>query len=292
MGETNKLRIVIATAAAEWSGMVSAEICRENVELVGVLLDVGASRPRKKKSPEERLTLWMHLRLAWRMPQVYAKRLAAKLGWKSQTVYARLRRKEDRLLRECLRWTGREYAAELIRHRRFPRLEEVAAWFGAPFHRVDNINSEESARILRELQPDVVCALGTRIVKSHLLQIPRLGFLNGHSALLPRYRGGTSEFWQLVRGERTTGVTVHWMAPELDRGDIVTQDQWPIHRHTDHFRLRIVSQFGRLDTWRRAIRAVAAGRAGVPQGESDEPTFRRPSAVQVYRYYVHGEPPY
>jgi methionyl-tRNA formyltransferase len=60
------------------------------------------------------------------------------------------------------------------------------------------------------------------------LELPRLGCLNVHSALLPKYRGMLPTFWALLNGEPETGVTVHRMVEGIDGGDIILQRRVPI----------------------------------------------------------------
>jgi methionyl-tRNA formyltransferase len=61
-----------------------------------------------------------------------------------------------------------------------------------------------------------------------LLAVPRLGAINLHGALLPRYQGLLPSFWVLAKGEAETGVTVHWMDEAIDHGDILLQERFPI----------------------------------------------------------------
>ncbi|MCL6449822.1 MAG: methionyl-tRNA formyltransferase [Acetobacteraceae bacterium] len=78
---------------------------------------------------------------------------------------------------------------------------------------------------LRSLQPDVgvVVAYG-RILPAAVLSLPRLGCINLHASLLPRYRGAAPIQWALINGERETGVTVAHLVRELDAGDIILQE--------------------------------------------------------------------
>lgn len=79
----------------------------------------------------------------------------------------------------------------------------------------------EIAGELTALQPDlaVVVAYG-RLLKADVLAIPRLGSLNAHFSLLPKYRGAAPVQWSLVRGETKTGVTLFWLDEGMDTGPI------------------------------------------------------------------------
>ena len=61
------------------------------------------------------------------------------------------------------------------------------------------------------------------MIKPPILDIPPAGCLNLHGSLLPKYRGRCPINWVLVNGEKETGVTLHYMTPKPDDGDIVCQ---------------------------------------------------------------------
>lgn len=77
---------------------------------------------------------------------------------------------------------------------------------------------------IRDLAPEliVVAAYG-RILPEDILQAPKLGCINVHSSLLPKYRGAAPINWAILNGETETGVTIMHMAAELDAGDIIAQ---------------------------------------------------------------------
>jgi methionyl-tRNA formyltransferase len=82
---------------------------------------------------------------------------------------------------------------------------------------------------LRELAPDliVVAAYG-KILPKALLELPRLGCVNVHASLLPRYRGAAPIQWAIARGETETGVTLMQMEEGLDTGPMLAQARAPI----------------------------------------------------------------
>jgi methionyl-tRNA formyltransferase len=85
---------------------------------------------------------------------------------------------------------------------------------------------------LRELAPDliVVAAYG-QILPAAILELPRLGCLNVHTSLLPKYRGAAPIQWALLDGESETGVTIMKMDAGLDTGAILTQRATPIEEN-------------------------------------------------------------
>ena len=80
----------------------------------------------------------------------------------------------------------------------------------------------EALALVRELNPDltVVAAYG-RILPEDILETPRLGSINVHSSILPKYRGAAPINWAILNGDDVTGVTIMYMAKELDAGDII-----------------------------------------------------------------------
>jgi methionyl-tRNA formyltransferase len=95
---------------------------------------------------------------------------------------------------------------------------------GIPVYQPPKIRSEENRPLIQSLGPDfiVVVAFG-QILPPWLLQAPRLGPVNVHASLLPRYRGAAPVVWALVNGERVTGVTTMLMDEHLDTGPILLQ---------------------------------------------------------------------
>jgi methionyl-tRNA formyltransferase len=79
----------------------------------------------------------------------------------------------------------------------------------------------EIASQLASLAPDlaIVVAYG-RLLKSEILSTAKLGFMNVHFSLLPKYRGAAPVQWALARGETQTGVTLFWLDEGMDTGPI------------------------------------------------------------------------
>jgi len=82
---------------------------------------------------------------------------------------------------------------------------------------------------VEKLIPDVIVVAGYHLrIPNRILNLPRLGILNVHLSLLPRYRGPSPWKWAILRGETKTGVTVHVMTPRFDQGAILAQKECPI----------------------------------------------------------------
>jgi len=90
-------------------------------------------------------------------------------------------------------------------------------------------NTPELERAVAQLQPDFLFSFYYRsLLGAPLLTAARRGALNMHGSLLPKYRGRAPVNWAIVRGERETGATLHYMVERADAGDIVDQLAVPI----------------------------------------------------------------
>lgn len=89
--------------------------------------------------------------------------------------------------------------------------------------------NDEALETLRSWNADVaVVAAYGQILPQSFLDTPRLGCINIHASLLPKYRGAAPINWCIIRGEDTTGVTTMQMDAGLDTGDMLQTVQTPI----------------------------------------------------------------
>lgn len=102
------------------------------------------------------------------------------------------------------------------------RIKLAAQTRGIPVHQPENINSPEAVMLLRSLKPDLlVTAAYGQILSPEVLSVARLGGINLHGSILPKYRGAAPVAWAILEGESETGVTVIQMSPKLDAGGMI-----------------------------------------------------------------------
>lgn len=108
-------------------------------------------------------------------------------------------------------------------------VKEYSLSVGLPVFQPAKMRDGEALGILQELEPEliVVAAYG-KILPPEVLELPKLGCVNVHSSLLPKYRGAAPINWAILNGEDETGVTIMYMAEGLDTGDILAQRSTPI----------------------------------------------------------------
>ena len=105
-------------------------------------------------------------------------------------------------------------------------VKSCAAAHGIPVYQPTKLRDGTALAQLRELAPElVVVAASGRILPDDILALPPMGCINVHSSLLPKYRGAAPINWAVIRGEKETGVTIMYMAGELDTGDIIAKKQ-------------------------------------------------------------------
>ncbi len=108
-----------------------------------------------------------------------------------------------------------------------------AAVLGLPLAQPARLKGNlEFADVLRRSGADVAvtCAYG-KILPASLLQVPRHGFLNTHTSLLPQLRGAAPIQWALIRGLPVSGTTIMQTDPGMDTGPVLLQEELPIDPH-------------------------------------------------------------
>lgn len=108
-------------------------------------------------------------------------------------------------------------------------VKEVALDAGLHVFQPEKVKSESAFDFISRVAPDavVIIAYG-QIVPARLLDIPRLGWLNLHASLLPKYRGAAPINWAIVHGELRTGLTTMRIDPGMDTGPTLLQIEMEI----------------------------------------------------------------
>jgi folate-dependent phosphoribosylglycinamide formyltransferase PurN len=291
---TTGYRLAVLTSSDIEAGMVVNYLIKTTgLHIERIYYDTLADRGKGKPAiAEAGLSRWKklswHLALALRLRTHYVFKILERLTRCSQMDILRAcERISPTLFRNMC---GVTIDPALAAHGRLLyTLKEVSSRHCIPLTITSNVNNPETVRSIAELKPDVLIGLGTRILSKDVLNTAAVGVLNGHSSILPAYRGSTTEFWQLALGESVTGVTIHWMLPRVDQGAICAQRSWPIPRGADHHLLRLMSLFYRLQAWREVIEGLLSGTLSRKvQGPSPTPTFRRPTFRQEYEFYSRG----
>ncbi len=101
-------------------------------------------------------------------------------------------------------------------------VKEAAVRLGLPIHQPERIRRPEVVEQLKQMKPDAMVVVGYgQILPQAIIDIPRLGIINVHASLLPKYRGAAPIQWAIANGEERTGVTTMRIDAGLDTGDML-----------------------------------------------------------------------
>jgi methionyl-tRNA formyltransferase len=149
-------------------------------------------------------------------------------------------------------------------------VKEYALSQGLAVYQPQKMRDGEALAIVQELAPEliVVAAYG-KILPEEILQTPPCGSINVHSSLLPKYRGAAPINWAILDGETETGVSIMYMAKELDAGDVILQKSTSIGPEEDAQTLTLRLAALGAEALAEAVAALKAGTAErTPQDHS------------------------
>lgn len=194
-------------------------------------------------------------------------------------------------------------ALNLLRHRVLDLLARALptgrSWSVTGAARRERVHCENVPRVdapdflerLRRQGVDLVVSIACpQKFGRELLALPKHGCINIHGALLPRYQGLLPSFWVLAKGESETGVTVHWMSADIDRGDLLLQERVPIEPRDTVHTLVTRSKVGvGRHLLVQAIELIERGAAPrVPMDSSSASYFSYPDAAAVREFRARG----
>ena len=183
------------------------------------------------------------------------------------------------------------YGLSVVWNKIFGRdVKQVFAGHGVPIIKVTgSINSEESLSILGSLDADLFISItGNQIFKKPLLEIPRLGTLNLHTALLPKYRGLMPSFWVLKNQEKKTGVSVFFVDEGIDSGPILVQKTIDIENMSQWELIRMTKFLG-MEAIIEGIELIQSGDYElIPNSEEDSTYYSFPTRQDVIEFKKGG----
>jgi methionyl-tRNA formyltransferase len=147
-----------------------------------------------------------------------------------------------------------------------------------------NVNSPNFIKYVKGLNIDlIVVFFFPQILKTALLQTPRLGALNCHPSLLPRYGGPHPAFWMLKNGESVAGLTVHVMTEKIDSGDIVAQHKLVIGENENAGQLTQRQHHAAAALLTEAVNAMAQGTIDPkPQNIAERSYFGKKKSADTF----------
>lgn len=112
-------------------------------------------------------------------------------------------------------------------------VKEYAISKNIPVYQPEKVkNNPEIIEKIKELNPEVICVVAYgKILPKEILEIPKLGCINVHGSLLPKYRGAAPIQWAVLNGDKTTGVTTMYMDVGMDTGDMILKEETEIEEN-------------------------------------------------------------
>jgi methionyl-tRNA formyltransferase len=165
-------------------------------------------------------------------------------------------------------------------NRWFASVADTAREYGLTTLMPDDANDAGLAERVAQLAPDFVFSFYYRsMLAAPMLRSARLGALNMHGSLLPKYRGRAPVNWAILNGEAQTGATLHYMVERADAGDIVDQLAVPILEDDDAREV-----FGKVTAAAEIV--LARSLAGLIAGNAP----RRPQPIEPGQYFGRRRP--
>lgn len=167
---------------------------------------------------------------------------------------------------------------------KFTPVKEYALEYNIPVFQPTTLKSKETQDLIRELNPDliVVVAYG-KILPKEIIDMPKYGVINVHSSLLPKYRGAAPINAAIIHGEKESGVSIMYIAEELDAGDVILTVKTEITDEdtflTLHDRLKDLGAKGLLE----AVKLIEKEEAPRTVQNHSEATFVRPFSKEDCR---------
>lgn len=138
-------------------------------------------------------------------------------------------------------------------------VKKYAVEHGLKLLQPEKLKNPEFLEELRSLQADLQVVVAFRMLPELVWNMPPMGSLNLHGSLLPQYRGAAPINWAVINGEKETGVTTFKLKHEIDTGDILLQESFPIGENETagevHDRMKEIG----ADLLVRTVRGLADG---------------------------------
>lgn len=107
-----------------------------------------------------------------------------------------------------------------------PPVKELAMKHGIEVLQPEKLKTEEFYTALKAFEPELlITAAYGKIIPADILALPKLGCINVHGSLLPKYRGAAPIHWAIINGETKTGITTMFTELELDTGDMLIKNE-------------------------------------------------------------------
>ena len=193
-------------------------------------------------------------------------------------------------LRMGIKFIGHKLLAKIFGFLKISKFYTIEQAFR--FHNIDVIkrNDINSTDFIQEMGRKnlnlIVSVAAPKIFKKPLLELPRYGCINIHTAKLPKYRGMMPNFWNLYHDEKYTGITIHTMDEKIDAGKIILQKEVAIKEGESLDSLTKRTKKLGAELMLEALRQIKTGEvkySNYPDVESSYYSFPKKEDVREFR---------
>lgn len=155
-----------------------------------------------------------------------------------------------------------------------PPVKQVAVEHAIPVYQPEKLSQSQELEELIGLNADlIVTAAFGQLLPESLLQSPKLGAINVHASLLPKYRGGAPIHQAIIDGEKQTGISIMYMVKKLDAGNIISQQAIDIEVQDDVGSMHDKLSFLGADLLKETLPSIINGTNDIIAQNDDEATF-------------------
>lgn len=155
-----------------------------------------------------------------------------------------------------------------------PPVKQVAVEHAIPVYQPEKLSQSQELEELIGLNADlIVTAAFGQLLPESLLQSPKLGAINVHASLLPKYRGGAPIHQAIIDGEKQTGISIMYMVKKLDAGNIISQQAIDIEVQDDVGSMHDKLSFLGADLLKETLPSIINGTNDSITQNDDEATF-------------------
>lgn len=166
----------------------------------------------------------------------------------------------------------------------FKNVKNVAKKYQVPYHLMKD-KKQDILTWITEKNPDLIVVYSMPfLLKEEVFSFPKLGTINLHTALLPKYRGAVPIFWTYYFFDRDAGVTVHYIDKGEDTGDIIIQKKVQVDLGERYYELRSKFEKVGAEAVLEALDKIESGKAQRIKQPIESPTPRA-KRVKSSEYY-------
>jgi len=155
-------------------------------------------------------------------------------------------------------------------------IEEFCKKNKISFSNSPNLNSEEELIIFKKLSPDIVVVVAYgQIIPKSFLDVVKLGFINIHASLLPKWRGAAPIQRAIMNGDKKIGVSIMKIKEKLDSGPVLTSKELELDQNVTHGEMEKKLSLMGADLLIESLKTVEAGTSKFIDQKHSEATYAK-----------------